>query len=140
MNPSAARAWLLGAVVLYLASLWLPAVQGPGIPTQTGLDMFRQGASDMLRQDAGAAWRDGVVAWFANPALWLALVLAWLKSRRAALAFAALSLVLALSSFSAAFVAASTGRSVPEFGFAAGFYVWLAAIVATLVGAGRIRD
>ena len=131
MNLGAARGWLLAAVVLYIASLLLPAVQGPGFPAQSGLDVLRQGAS---------AWRDGVVAWYANPAFWLAVVFGWLKARRTALAFAALSLVLALSSFSAGFVATSTGRSVPDFGFAAGFYVWLAAIIAALVGGGRLRD
>jgi hypothetical protein len=131
LSLSAARRWLLGAALLYAASLFLPAVEGSGFPTQTGLDMLRQGAS---------AWRDGVVAWYANPALWLCLPLGWFGARRSALVFGGLALLLALSSFGAGFMAESTGRSVPAFSFAPGFYIWLGAMAAALMGAGRIRD
>jgi hypothetical protein len=122
------RGWLLGAAALYVASLWLPAIEGSGFPAQTGLDVLRQGAS---------AWSDGVVAWYANPLLWLALVLGWLGRRRLGLACATLGLALALSSFSAGFVAEQAGQSVPPFSFAAGFYVWLGAFVLALIGLFR---
>ena len=122
------RGWLLAAAVLYVASLWLPAIQGPGFPVQTGLDVLRQGAP---------AWRDLIVAWYANPALWLALVLGWIPLRRAAFASAALGLALALSSFSAGFAAELAGRSVPAFGFGVGFYVWLGAFGLALIGLHR---
>lgn len=120
--------WLLGAAVLYVASLWLPAIEGPGFPAQSGLDVLRQGAS---------AWREFVFAWYANPALWLALVLGWVPLRRTALACAALGFALALSSFSAGLAAELAGRSVPSFGFAVGFYVWLGAFVPALIGLHR---
>lgn len=122
------RGWLLGAALLYVTSLGLPAIQGPGFPAQTGLDVLRQGAP---------AWRELVVAWYANPALWLALVLGWVPLRRAALVCAALGLALALSSFSAGLAAELAGRSVPAFGFGAGFYVWLGAFVLALIGLHR---
>jgi hypothetical protein len=131
LSLSVARRWLLGAALLYVAALFLPAVQGSGFPDQNGLDMLRQGAP---------AWRDGVVAWYANPLFWLTLPLGWLGARRPALVCASLGLLLALSSFGAEFMAENAGRSVPAFSFAAGFYVWLAAYVAALVGAGRLRD
>lgn len=131
MNPRSRRRWLLGAALLYALSLLLPAVQGAGFPTQTGLDMLREGASGI---------RDGIVAWYANPALWLALVLGWFGLRRAALACAVVGLLLALSSFVAGPLAESAGRSVPEFSFAAGFYVWLSAFALTLAGVGPRRD
>jgi hypothetical protein len=131
LRLDARRCWFLGAALLFGVSLLLPAVQGRGFPSQTGLDLLRQAASGIS---------DGVVGWYANPALWLALVLGWFGWRRSALVFAVLGLLLALSSFSAGVVAASAGRSVPDFTFAAGFYVWLGAFVAALVGAGLPRD
>jgi hypothetical protein len=123
------RLWLLGAALLYLVSLWLPALEGPGFPARTGLDVLRQGAQ---------AWHDYVVAWYANPVLWLCLALGWAGVRRAAQVTAVLGLVLALSSFSAGYAAELAGRSVPEFRFAVGFYVWLGAFV--LVFPGLFRD
>lgn len=128
MRLGARRGWLLGAGALYVASLALPAIEGPGFPAQTGLDVLRQGAG---------AFRDGVVAWYANPLLWLALVLGWLGHKRLGLACAALGLVLALSSFSAGLAAESAGRSVPAFSFAPGFYVWLGAFALALIGLFR---
>lgn len=119
--------WLvLAGLLLYGLSLLLPAVEGSGFPAQRGLDILRRGA---------AVWRDGVVAWYANPTIWLALVLIWLGRFRAGLGAAAVGLVLALSSFSAASMAERAGRSVPGFSFAIGFYVWLAVFVAAIVAA-----
>lgn len=128
--------WLaLGGLVLYLFSLWLPAVRGSGFPTQSGWDMLQQGAT---------AWRDGIVAWYANPAIWLTVLFALIGRFRVAAILATVGLVLALSSFSAATVAEAGGRSVPPFGFAIGFYVWLGAFVIVGVAAGvglyRTRD
>jgi hypothetical protein len=111
---------LLGAL-LFVVSLFMPAIEGSGVPTQSGMDVLRQGAG---------GWRDGVIAWYANPVLGLTLVLGWTRRYRLALGAAALGLLLAISSFTAASVAESAGRSVPAFGFAVGFYLWLLAFIA----------
>ena len=126
--------WLiLGAAVLYASSLAMPAIEGAGFPSLTGLDVLRQGAG---------AWRDGIVAWYANPLLIVALITGWLRSYRLALVALSVGLLLALSSFSAEWAAESGGRNVPAFRFAAGFYVWIGAYVVAAVGAwlGYIRS
>lgn len=116
--------WLVALGVLsYVASLFMPAIEGSGFPTLSGLDVLWQGAS---------GWRDGVVGWYANPVLVLAFATCWIGRYRLALAAGAVGLLLALSSFSAGVVAESTGRSVPAFEFAIGFYLWLAAFLAAL--------
>jgi hypothetical protein len=123
---------LLGAL-LFVVSLFMPAIEGSGFPTQSGSDVLRQGA---------AGWRDGVVAWYANPVLGLTLALTLMRRYRLALVAAALGLLLAFSSYAAAPVAESAGRSVPAFGFAVGFYLWLlafaAAAAAPLVGIYKV--
>lgn len=118
---SVGRGLVLAGIVLYIASLYLPAVDGPGFPAQTGRDMLAEGAG---------AWRDGVVAWYANPALLVAAVLVWFARPRPGFAAAVIALVLALSSYSAAPLAELAGRQVPAFSFLAGFYLWLGAFVA----------
>jgi hypothetical protein len=120
------RGLVLAGTVLYVASLLLPAVDGPGFPAQSGRDMLAQGAG---------AWRDGVVAWYANPMLAIAIVLNWIGRCRLGLAAAVLALALALSSYSAAAVAGLAGRSVPAFSFGPGFYLWLAAMVVIAASA-----
>ena len=122
-----ARRLVLASAGLWLISLALPAIDGPGFPALTGFDVLRQGAG---------AWRDGVVAWYANPALAGSLALTWLGRFRPGLAFAALSLALAVSSYWAGSAAESAGRSVPAFGYSIGFQVWLAAIAVALLAAG----
>jgi hypothetical protein len=126
--------WLiLGAVLLYAASLAMPAIEGAGFPALTGLDVLRQGAG---------AWRDGVVAWYANPLLIVAFIAGWFRSYRFALAAVLAGLLLALSSFSAEWAAESGGRNIPAFRFAVGFYVWIVAYLVAAAGAvfGYIRS
>jgi len=126
--------WLtLVATLLYVLSLFMPAIEGSGFPSLSGLDVLRQGAG---------AWRDGVVAWYANPALIVAVITCWSRRYRIAGAAAVLGLVLALSSFSAEWVAVSAGRNIPAFRFAVGYYLWLGAFVTAGAGAllGYIRS
>lgn len=119
--------WLvLGAAAVYMLALALPAVQGSGFPSLSGIEVLRQGAS---------AWRSGVLAWFANPMFGFALVLAWIGGYRAALGAALFGLLLGLSSFVAAPIAERAGRTVPEFSYATGFYVWLTAFLILAAGA-----
>jgi hypothetical protein len=121
---SVERAALIAATLLWGASLALPAVRVTGGPSLSGYEILEQGMS---------AWRDGVLAWYANPVLLAAVVFGWRRHFRWALVAALVGLALALSSFSASAFAESAGRSVPPFGFAAGFYVWLCAFAAAAV-------
>lgn len=126
--------WLIaGAALLYGLSLAMPAIEGSGFPAFSGLEVLRQGA---------AAWRDGIVAWYANPLFVAAIVMCWFRHYRLALTTAGLGLLLVLSSFSAEWAAESSGRNVPAFRFAAGFYVWVVAyLVAGAAGLiGYIRS
>jgi len=120
------RWFVLFGIALWVGSLFLPAIEGSGFPVLSGLDVLWQGAG---------GWRNGVVAWYANPVLGLAFVACWIGRFRFALAAGALGLALGLSSFTAGTMAESTGRSVPPFEFAIGFYVWLGAFLAALAGA-----
>jgi hypothetical protein len=114
--------WLIVlGIVLFGGSLLMPAIEGSGFPAFSGLDVLRQGAS---------GWREGVVAWYANPVLVVAFACCWFKRYRLALGAGAAGLVLALSSFAAGPAAQLAGRSVPPFHFAIGFYVWLLALLA----------
>ena len=125
--------WLvLSAALLYALSLAMPAIEGTGFPSLSGLDVLRQGAS---------GWRDGVVAWYANPLLIAGLIACWFRWPRIAVGAVSLGLMLALSSFSAGWAAESAGRNIPAFSFAAGFYLWLGAFVVSAAGAliGYIR-
>jgi hypothetical protein len=120
--------WLAAlALALLAVSLVLPAVRGSGFPAQTGLDILRQGAG---------LWRDGVVSWYANPALVAGALLVLAGFARSALTVTAMALLLALSSFRAADTLEQAGRSVPPFEFAAGFYVWIAAMIVGVAAAG----
>lgn len=111
-------------VLLFGGSLLMPAIEGSGFPELSGLDILRQGAS---------GWREGVVAWYANPVLVLAFACCWFKRYRLALGAGAAGLVLALSSFTAAPAAQLSGRNVPPFHFSMGFYVWLLAFFACVL-------
>jgi hypothetical protein len=120
--------WLtIGALLLFVAALPLPAIEGAGFPAFSGLDVLRQGAS---------AWRDGVIAWYANPVFFAALIIGLLRRYKLAIGVATVGLLVALSSFTAGTVAESAGRSVPAFGFAIGFYLWLLAFVTLIAASG----
>lgn len=132
------RWFAAGALFFFILSLWLPAIDGAGFPAFSGLDVLRQGAS---------GWRDGVVAWYANPVLIVALLACWFRQFRFALIAAIAGTLLGLSSFTAEWAAETAGRSVPTFHFGIGFYLWLLAfglvILAAVIGiykeSGRAR-
>jgi len=130
---TAARWLVLAAAVGFVASLFLPAIEGSGFPAFSGFDVLRQGAS---------GWRSGVFAWYANPLLVIALAASFGRYFRFALGAAVLATVLALSSYTAGAAAELAGRSVPPFHYAAGFYVWLAgfllAIASAVVGIYKV--
>lgn len=101
----------------YIGVLGLPALSVSGVGTYSGVDMLFEGWQGV---------RAGVVAWFANPLFVGAVALAIADYRRAAGSASGIGLVLALTSFAADDLAARNGVALPELGFLAGFYAWLA--------------
>jgi hypothetical protein len=109
---------------LWLISLALPAAAIASGPVLRGRDLLMRGWEVL---DAG------VYAWLANPLFLLAVVLCAAGARRVARAVVLLALVLAASSFRAGAALERTGTAVPDFTFASGLYVWLAAFVVLLL-------
>jgi hypothetical protein len=108
-------------------SLLLPAIDPAAGPALSGWDVLTRG------------WRgtsSGVLSWWANPALALALIAMWLRPGRSAAVLACVALLLALSSFIASVTAGWFGARVPDFGFGTGFYVWLAAHFGAVAASG----
>lgn len=101
----------------YVGVLALPALSIPGVGTYSGLDMLFEGWQGV---------RAGVIAWFANPLFVAAVALAIGEYRRAAGSASGIGLVFALTSFAAVDLAAQNGVALPELGYLAGFYAWLA--------------
>jgi hypothetical protein len=117
--------WLiLAAALLFVVALALPAVVSESFPAQSGWDLLRQRAEFS---------NNGIYAWYANPVLMLALVLGWVGRYRLSLPAAAAGGLLALSILLAPAQLESAGRSLPQFHYGVGFYVWLAAFGAALL-------
>jgi hypothetical protein len=112
------------AVGLWGIALTLPAVAITGGPALRGSDLLVRGWE---------ALDSGVYAWLANPLFLIAGALCVGGARRVARAVALLALVLAASSFRAAAALERAGTEVPDFTFASGLYVWLAAFVVLLL-------
>jgi hypothetical protein len=112
------------AVGLWGLSLALPAVAITGGPELRGSDLLLRGWE---------ALDSGVYAWLANPLFLIAGILCMGGARRIARPVALLALVLAASSFRAATALERAGVAVPDFTFASGLYVWLAAFIVLLL-------
>lgn len=112
------------AAAVYGLALVLPAVTAPGAPVYSGFDMLLEGWRGV---------RGGVLAWFANPLFQVAVLLAIGDYRRSAGVLTGIACVLGLTSFAATPLARTSGLAMPELDYAAGFYVWLAALFALLV-------
>lgn len=120
--------WLvLVGLGLFALCLFLPSLRSPSFPTQSGLDLFHRGPG---------LWRDGIVAWYANPVLLLTLLLTWFGRYRAGAVSAATGLLLALSTLTGKAAIEASGRTVPDFSYAIGFYVWLLAFAVAVTAAG----
>jgi hypothetical protein len=112
------------AIGLWAISLALPAAAIAGGPVFRGSDLLLRGWQ---------ALDSGVYAWLANPLFILAAGLCAGGVPRLARAVVVLALLLAVTSFSAAAVLERAGTTVPDFTFASGLYVWLAAFVVLLL-------
>ena len=109
------------AILAWCISLLLPAVITAGGRSYSGYEVLTQGF---------AAVRFGVIAWFANPLLLIAVVSGFAGLYRVGAASAALAGGIALTSFAAETTARANGAPLPELSFGSGFFVWIAAIFA----------
>lgn len=133
MNVLATRFKFLSASgLLFLVSLALPALQfttTSGRDTMPGLAVLIFGGFDVF---------DGVVGWLANPLLALAWLMLALRKRVPAALLSVASLGFAISSvqlFTTGVMKDEGGARHPLEAFGSGYYLWCAAIAATLVGA-----
>ena len=112
-------ALILASGAAYTTSLFLP-----GILTRTqalhGIYILVNGWLGILQLQ---------LAWYANPAYFLALLLLLLERPKAARIAATLAVVLGLTSFVAREWWFHEGFGTPITGFGSGLYVWLAALV-----------
>lgn len=111
------------AIVLWVASLFLPAAELNGTMRLFGYRVF------MIGIDALSA---GMPGWLANPLLIAAVVAGLLHRLMLATALAAAALVLSLFSFNAPTLARARGLPIDEVSFEVGFFLWLAASLVIL--------
>ncbi len=122
-EPARRAALLVTLVALWAVSLAAPALRVAGGPMLRGIDVLLQGWQ---------AASHGLVAWYANPLLAAALLLAALGRIAGAAVLSGLALLLALSSFAIGPILALQMAHVPAVTLLPGFYAWLAAIIALL--------
>jgi len=120
MRFSYRRPILALVALLWLSSLVLPAVAAGG-RTFDGLDVLLRGWEGLSR---------GVPSWLANPFFVAAFVAALAKRVVVAALLATLSVALGVTSFAAGDLLARSNAFAPEIELRAGFYVWLAALIA----------
>jgi hypothetical protein len=118
---------LIGIFAVWSVALWLPAVQIGSGTSLRGFEVFVRGWQ---------AFDLGVFSWAANPLFLTAVALCAWRCHRVAGVLAGVGCVLALTSFGAARLAASTGTSLPPVMLQAGFYAWLASQFALLAWCG----
>jgi hypothetical protein len=110
---------LTGSIALYAGSLFLPAILYEAKVPSAGLELLLTGALGILA---------GSIAWFANPAYWLALLMFFLKRYRAARVFAGIATGIGLTAiFLTEMPGASSSTMVA--GLGPGFAVWIVALV-----------
>ncbi|HEX5418530.1 MAG TPA: hypothetical protein VFY39_00890 [Gammaproteobacteria bacterium] len=106
--------------VLWGASLAMPALRAGGLDLH-GIYLLLHGWRGTTR---------GIFAWYANPLFAAGFVCAAVRLHRPAALLAGVAFLLALESTAVAPVLRLEQRSVPELSLLAGFYAWLAAIIA----------
>jgi hypothetical protein len=112
---------LTAIALLWAVSLALPALAVRGGPVLDGADLLLRGWRGLSR---------GVVAWYANPLFFGALVLGVLRRDGACAVLALLAVALGLTSFGLESMLGLQMTSVPDVVFSPGVYVWLAALIA----------
>jgi hypothetical protein len=122
-DSRARTATLAALALLWVVSLWLPALSAGG-SRFTGFDVLLQG------------WRGtraAVLAWYANPLFVFACLLLARRAAVAASVCAALAVALSLTTFVARDIAAALDVAVPPFRVQIGFYFWIAAQCGVLL-------
>ncbi|WP_414439216.1 hypothetical protein [Burkholderia sp. 22PA0106] len=129
--PSVGRRAVLGAsTAAYVLSLLLPAMYFEKEPSLSGLALLGQGWLGLLTLNP---------AWLANPlCVWAAVQLARRCYGRAA-GFGAAALACALCSLFTKNWYFNEAAATPIAGLGIGFYVWLLALAALLLGSLRLR-
>lgn len=112
---------LMCIAAAWVVSLLMPAITARGAPPFSGLDLLLQGWQGTSR---------GVFAWYANPLFILAVALGAVNRLRLAGAASGIAMVLGLTSFAIEAALRNSMESVPPITLHAGFYLWLAALVA----------
>ena len=118
--------WLfVVGILLWIAALPLASLGAAGGPTFTGLRILLQGWQGLSA---------GVVAWLANPLLLVAIGCGLARRYRIALILALAALLVGMTSVATGEIARLSGRNLPELSLLAGFYCWMAAQIAVVIG------
>ena len=117
---------LPASVMLYLASLALPALLFAQHVPLSGLDVLAWGWWGLLTWDP---------AWYANPAYVTTIVLIAMRRFGAALVAGAFAVLVGISSFFAQAWWFNEGSGTPITALGTGFYVWLLALALAAHGA-----
>jgi len=121
---------LSGSIALYAGSLFLPAILYETQAPSAGLEILLTGALGILA---------GSIAWFANPAFWLALLMFVLKRYRAARVFASVATGIGLTAiFLTEMPGASSSKMVA--GLGPGFAVWIVGLVLLQVSSQYLEQ
>ncbi len=133
-TSTASRALLTASLLLFVVSLWLPP--------------FRVEAADPYPWPRGwlvllMGWlgiADGMLAWFANPLLLAAWLLAWRRRRGATIVTAALALLLGLSFLLNSQISVDeAGNQSPLHHDGSGYWLWLGSLAAILLCGAALR-
>ncbi|MBD1584732.1 hypothetical protein [Pseudoalteromonas sp. S16_S37] len=111
------------SAALYLVSLCLPALHFAQQSPLAGYSLLLWGWWGVVTLD---------LAWFANPLFIIAFVHCYLERYKRAAIYSGVSLVLALSSFTAKQWFFNEGGGTPITGLGIGYYVWIIAIIILL--------
>jgi hypothetical protein len=122
---------------LAVGFIWVGSLFVPAIKVGTGTSAYGW----ELLISGWRGWEAGVVAWYANPLFWAALLASARRLDRLALALSGTAALLALTSFTApGVVSLVTGVSIPKLAFLQGFFLWLAAPAGLWAWSwGRVR-
>jgi hypothetical protein len=117
----------LGLLLFYMCLFQDSFYRSKGYPTEDSAALLVIGYFGLL---------DGIVAWFANPALLAAWIYFYLKRFKISLFFSFLAFCLIVSFFFQKTISVNEAGTMAEItGYGLGFWLWLASSVASTVAA-----